>query len=82
LGGINAVNFIWIGSGVRQAGLWIGSQVSRYFEVSLNWAGAGFLAVLGLWTLNSARNEDGNGDLKIKAKSWTGIIMNAVGYSC
>jgi putative Mn2+ efflux pump MntP len=62
-------------------GLWIGSQVSRYFGDSLNIIGAVLLAALGLFSLYSARNEEQNGELLAKAKSWTGVFMLGAGAS-
>jgi manganese efflux pump family protein len=62
-------------------GLWIGDQVSRYFEEGLNIIGGVLLAALGFWTLYSARDDEANGDFVQKAKSWAGIIMIGIGAS-
>jgi manganese efflux pump family protein len=73
--------FAFLAFTISLLGLWIGSQASRYFEESLNLIGALLLAVLGLFSLYSARNEEQNGKMAAKARSWTGIIMIAAGAS-
>jgi putative Mn2+ efflux pump MntP len=73
--------FAFLAFTVSLVGLWIGSQVSRHFEDSLNIIGAALLAALGLFSLYSLRNEEQNGNLVSKAKSWTGIFMISAGAS-